>query len=132
LIVVVDTNIWVSALQFGRNQGTPAKALSRAVQRDTIAIADEIEAEVLRILVTRFGWLLQSAHEAIQMVLRNSVRHSLKNTVKVCRDPKDDVFLELATLARADFLVTGDKDLLVLGAYGHTKIITAFEYISLP
>jgi putative PIN family toxin of toxin-antitoxin system len=131
LIVVVDTNIWVSALQFGRNQGPPAQALAKATQQDTIAIADEIEAEVFETLVEKFRWPSQRAHEAIRLVLKNSIRYSLLQNVQLCRDPKDNMFLELAARARADYLVTGDKDLLVLGSYSATRIITPLEYISL-
>jgi uncharacterized protein len=39
------------------------------------------------------------------------------------------MFLECATLAKADFLIAGDKDLLTLGAYKGTRIITPSEYL---
>jgi predicted nucleic acid-binding protein len=63
------------------------------------------------------------AQEAIPELLDN---------VHICRDPKDDMFLECAALAGADVLVTGDKDLLSLGTYGSTKIITPLEYVAMP
>lgn len=44
--------------------------------------------------------------------------------VQLCRDPKDDKFLSLAMNGQADYIVTGDKDLLVLKKVGRTKIIT--------
>lgn len=48
-----------------------------------------------------------------------------------CRDPKDDYLLALAQEAKADYLLTGDKDLLVLEYIGKTQIITVsfFEEI---
>ena len=46
--------------------------------------------------------------------------------------PKDNMFLECATLARADVLVTGDNDLLSLGSYLETRILTPSEYLDLP
>ena len=42
----------------------------------------------------------------------------------MCRDPKDDFLLGLAKKSSADYLVTGDKDLLDLKKYQNTEIIT--------
>jgi putative PIN family toxin of toxin-antitoxin system len=42
---------------------------------------------------------------------------------KVCRDPKDDHVLALAKSVRADVLLSNDKDLLVLGSYGKSRIM---------
>ena len=53
----------------------------------------------------------------------------VKSNVVVVRDPKDDFLLNLATDGRADFLITGDKDLLVLGQYEATKILTLNEFL---
>jgi hypothetical protein len=52
----------------------------------------------------------------------------IKTVVTVCRDPKDNFLLALAKDGKADYLLTGDKDLLDLIKFGKTKIktITAF------
>lgn len=42
----------------------------------------------------------------------------------ICRDPKDDYLLALSKVAKADLLITADEDLLVLGKYGRTRIVT--------
>lgn len=47
MIVVVDSGIWISALEFG---GTPAAALERLFLVDDLAFCSEIEEEVLRVL----------------------------------------------------------------------------------
>ena len=49
--------------------------------------------------------------------------------IKVCRDPKDDMFLELASTIGADYIITGDKDLLVIGGYQGVKIRKPSEFI---
>jgi putative PIN family toxin of toxin-antitoxin system len=131
LIVVFDTNIWVSALQFGKRYSSPVQALEKAMREDIIAIADELEEEVFRILTEKFAWGTQKTASAIQSVLARSSRYTLKHTVNICRDPKDDMFLECAALARADYLIAGDKDLLILSSYKGTRIITPLEYIHL-
>ena len=45
-----------------------------------------------------------------------------------CRDSKDDYLLELALISDADFLITGDKDLLVMQTIGDCQIVTAMEF----
>lgn len=49
--------------------------------------------------------------------------------VKICRDPKDNFLLSLAVDGHADFLLTGDKDLLDLYSFGDTKIITISDFL---
>lgn len=50
-------------------------------------------------------------------------------TVKASRDPEDDKFLAAAVEARADYVVTGDKDLLDLKAYKVVRIITPAQFL---
>lgn len=47
----------------------------------------------------------------------------------MCRDPEDDYLLAYALVGKADYLVTGDRDLLVLGSVGKTKIVTAQQFL---
>lgn len=42
----------------------------------------------------------------------------------ICRDPDDNNILQLAETANANFIVTGDKDLLTLAVFGSTKIVS--------
>jgi len=55
---------------------------------------------------------------------------SVTSIVDLCRDPKDNFLLALAKDGNATHLLTGDKDLLVLGKAGKTKILTLSEYLS--
>ncbi|MEP2774122.1 MAG: putative toxin-antitoxin system toxin component, PIN family [Fulvivirga sp.] len=55
----------------------------------------------------------------------------VKTKVKKCRDPKDNFLLSLAIDGKVDFLVTGDKDLLVLDKINGTKIITLSDLTNL-
>ena len=50
--------------------------------------------------------------------------------VEECRDPKDDKFLELAINGNAEYLITGDKDLLVLDPFRETHILSAKDFIA--
>jgi putative PIN family toxin of toxin-antitoxin system len=53
----------------------------------------------------------------------------ISESITVCRDPKDDKLLELAVSGTADFLVTGDKDLLVLNPFRGVEIISPREFL---
>ena len=70
--------------------------------------------------------------QALDVAIKRSVRCQLQHNVHVCRDPKDNMFLECAALARADVLVTGDNDLLSLAKYRETDIVTPAQYLDLP
>jgi putative PIN family toxin of toxin-antitoxin system len=129
LIVVLDTNIWVSGLQFAKTYGTPTRAIQKAMSHDVIATCSEIEAEVRRVLTGKFLWESARVDRALDLILARSMRVQLSGTVKVCRDPSDDMFLECAAQARAHFLVAGDKDLLVLGEFQGTRIVTPAIYV---
>ena len=48
--------------------------------------------------------------------------------IRISRDPDDDKFIECAAAAGAFFIVSGDKDLLVLKRYEDTEIITAKDF----
>jgi putative PIN family toxin of toxin-antitoxin system len=53
----------------------------------------------------------------------------ISETITVCRDPKDDKLLELTVCGNAGFLVTGDKDLLVLNPFRGVEILTPREFL---
>jgi len=53
---------------------------------------------------------------------------SVTSAVELCRDPKDNFLLNLALDSQADYLLSGDEDLLVLGSVGSTSIMTLAEF----
>jgi len=48
--------------------------------------------------------------------------------IDVCRDKKDNFLLEVALEGKADYLITGDEDILVLGSFHNTKIIRPKDF----
>lgn len=52
----------------------------------------------------------------------------IKSKVKICRDKKDDFLLALAKDGKADFLVTEDKDVLKIGSFEKTKILSLTDF----
>jgi uncharacterized protein len=129
LIVLFDTNVWVSALHFSKGFSTPRQALELGKHRDVIATCDEIEEEIRRVLTVRCGWPLDHVQWSFEAAFTQSIRVTLQHTVSICRDPKDNMFLECAQRANADVLVAGDKDLLILERFGNTRILTPAQYL---
>lgn len=54
----------------------------------------------------------------------------IQEEIQACRDVKDDKFLELAVNGNADFIVTGDADLLILNPFRKIEIITPEMFVS--
>lgn len=63
------------------------------------------------------------------ILLKELQFQDVTSEVTVCRDPKDNKFLSLALDSNADFLVTGDKDLLEVGKFFKTEIITPRDFL---
>ena len=49
----------------------------------------------------------------------------------LCRDPDDDLILRLGAKAGCEYLITGDRDLLVLGRVGELRIVTPREFATI-
>lgn len=64
-------------------------------------------------------------------IVKNIDPVEIKSKVTICRDAKDNKFLECSLDGDADYLVTADEDLLVLKSYGQTKIIPSDEFIKI-
>lgn len=127
MIVVLDTNVWISALEFG---GIPDLAVFRALTQDQLAISDFIEAEIVRVLTGKFGREPVELRTQLDEMLLQALWVEVTGRVKgVCRDPDDDAVLETAWKARAGCLVAGDRDLLSLGAFRGTQIISPAAYV---
>jgi uncharacterized protein len=109
MIIVVDSNVIVSGLYFASGWGVPTRALEKAVNEDFIATCDEIDLELVRVLTEKFHWTPESVRAALQRMLERSIRVTLHGTVRLCRDPSDDKFLECAERAHAHLIITGDK-----------------------
>jgi putative PIN family toxin of toxin-antitoxin system len=54
---------------------------------------------------------------------------SVKSSVTICRDANDNFLLELCIDGKADYLITGDEDLLILNPFKKTKIIKFMDYL---
>ena len=112
--VVLDANVIVSAA-FG---GKPLQAVVRALEDHEVYLSLTIERELQEVISGLSKKLTKEQilfiREKFQQLLRLGKRISISTHVVLSRDPKDDHYLSLCKEAGAEFLVTGDKDLLSL------------------
>jgi len=122
--LVVDTNVLISIL-IGKSLGKlKAKLRSGEVQ----LVFSPILLDEFRSVVTRPHFRSYFEPEAVVRFLGLIERTGIKTLdvpakVAISRDPKDDYLIMLAKTSRADLLVTGDKDLLVLDGFEGVRII---------
>jgi putative PIN family toxin of toxin-antitoxin system len=127
--VVIDANVIISAA-FG---GKPLEAVARALKEHDVFISESILEElegVLRRLSKKLSpEQVHYLQEKVSQVLKVARRIPVSTKLSLSRDAKDDHYLSLCKEARADFLISGDKDLLdldseVLKRNGITCLIT--------
>jgi putative PIN family toxin of toxin-antitoxin system len=110
--VVIDANVMISAA-FG---GKPLEAVVRALDAHEVYLSQSIERELQGVISGLSKKLTKEqilfVQEKIQQLLSLSKRISISTHVVLSRDAKDDHYLSLCKEAKADFLITGDKDLL--------------------
>jgi putative PIN family toxin of toxin-antitoxin system len=134
LVVVLDTNVWVSGVFFQR--GIPAAILRAWRDRRfeivvTVETLDELETQ-LREKVTRFGAEPALATEWITYVKTYARVVPTTEAVRgVCRDPDDDKFLTAALSSGVSCIVSGDRDLQVLGEYQGVQVLSPREFAEL-
>ncbi len=123
----VDSNIYVSALQFGGiGVRLIGMARSGAIRMD---ISEAILAETIGVLRDKFGWDGYRLHFA-RLDLRKFAHIVVPTqTLNVNDDPDDNRILECAIAAGSDYIVTYDKDLLRLGEYAGIKIVRAVDFL---
>jgi putative PIN family toxin of toxin-antitoxin system len=131
---VIDTGVFVSALI--RKQGTTGDVLGALRDgRFTAIYTTDIVVEIIDVLGrTKFRAKYHIEPDDIT-ILVNLIRlrgELVTPTQKVtaCRDPKDDKFLEAALVAKADCIVSGDADLLVLNPFEEIPILRPAEFLA--
>ena len=128
--VVVDTNVVVSALLFGAS--VPGSAFVRVLDRGTILTSRSFVRELDDVLRrAKFDQYLsrEDRDRFLEALIRESELVDISETVKACRDPEDDRILELAVNGSADFVITGDADLLAMDPFRGTRIVTPADFL---
>ena len=134
-VVVLDTNVWISAMIWG---GEPAEIIL-AVEKGQIrvVVSEEIVEEISRTLdYHRLREVYESVNvnrqQLVETVLLIGKLVQVGSKVEVVEaDPSDNKILDCALTSKADFIVSGDKHLLRLKKFRNTQILTVAEFAKL-
>lgn len=128
--IVLDTNLLVSAAL--RRRSVPRQAFELAFRRGDVLVSSETLAELEEVLTrSKFDRYLSREKRVLFWAnfLNLAKLVAITESVSICRDPKDDKFLSLAVSGGADFLVSGDADLLVLHPFRGIGILTPVDFL---
>ena len=126
--VIFDTNIWISFL-IGKRLSKIKNLLSdgRIIVVTTNQLFDEIKLVTSRDKLKKY-FPKESVNELIELLETISEKIEITPTHFVSRDPKDNFLLDLIDFSKADYLVTGDKDLLKHNPFGTAQILTPADF----
>ena len=131
--IIIDTNLWISLLI-----GKKLTELSNLCNNNLISvyICEELKIEFLRIAfrdkikkyVTE-----QRIVDTLELIETSCISVTINNTIILSdlRDPNDMYLLDLAEKINADYILTGDNDLLVLRNHRQTKIVSFMEFMTI-
>ena len=130
--VVLDTNLVLSALVFAQGRLVPLRRLWQG-ERFQPLVSKVTAAELIRVLAyPKFKLTRDEQQELLADYLPWCTTVRMPNPLPEtpdCRDPFDLPFLQLAVVGKADYLVSGDQDLLSLEGQFACPIITADQFI---
>jgi len=128
--VVFDTNIFISA--FAIPGGNAEEAYLQAIQGTfELVTSVTILTETAGILRTKFEWADDKIEQFLQSVSRVATVLKTHPHLHVVQDEADNRILECAQLARADYIVTGDRHLLALQRHEQTTLISLADFLAL-
>jgi len=129
LTAILDTNLWISFLI-----GKQLSELKLLISEGVIipVYSQELLQEFLQVTQRqKFKKYFKSQAIIELIVFLNEIGKMVEITsmVSICRDPKDNYLLALAKDGNVDFLITGDKDLLILKRFEKTIILSYNEFL---
>ncbi len=114
-LFVLDTNIIVSAVLI--KEGKARQALDKAQATGVVVISTSVLSELEEVLARpKFNKYVSAVERKLFLAgfVKTVKFVEVEEKIEVCRDPKDDKYLELAVSGKATCIVSGDADLLVL------------------
>ena len=127
--VVIDTNLCISML-IGKRIGSLLQIFD--LPQYELVTSDDLINEILSVTARpKFAHYFNAddVQRFVQFLEEYSTKFQIGNIPQRCRDPKDDFLLELAVVADADILLSGDADLTDMKQIGHCRIMTVAEFL---
>jgi len=129
--VVFDTNVLIAALI---TEGLCSSLLVRARKHNfDLILSDDILREFKGILKNKFKLSSADISEIIAIITEaaSEIIHKTTCSPCICRDPNDDMIIACAVDSAADYIVTGDEDLLILKRYKNIVIMNPRNFETL-
>ena len=128
--IIIDTNLWISFL-ITKDYTKLDEILfaKKAVLVFSQQLLDEFLEVAKRPKLRRF-FSAEDIETLLETIEEYAIFVEVKSVVDMCRDPKDNFLLALSKDGKANILLSGDKDLLTLGKFGKTKILTISELLA--
>lgn len=127
--VIIDTNLWISFLIGKELANLKTLIVSGTIQ---VILCDQLQEEITRVTQRpklRKYFSPQKVNELLNLLAVIGLFVEIKSEVFICRDEKDNFLLALAQDSQANFLITGDADLLTLKEFEGTQIVTYQEFL---
>jgi putative PIN family toxin of toxin-antitoxin system len=130
-LLVLDTSVLVSAALFPGS--VPDQAVIFAFEHFHVATSDAMLAELKASLEKPKHQQYASVEQRLRFydIFRtNALAINVTESVVACRDPKDDMVLELALSAGSRIIVSGDKDLLTMNPFRGIEIVSPRQFVT--
>jgi len=126
--IILDTNLWISFLI--SKSLNKLDSLINSGKVKLLFSKESFEEFVEVVERPKFKRLFSSKdiEQIITLFDQFGELINVKSQVNICRDEKDNFLLNLSIDGKADYLITGDKDLLVLKKIKKTRILTITEF----
>jgi putative PIN family toxin of toxin-antitoxin system len=128
--VILDTNVVISALLVPH--GLPGRVFAEIEDRRSLLASEATLAELHEVLHRpKFDKMISDAvRKAFLKRYRDASKViAISSSIRACRDPRDDKFLELAVDGGAEFIVSGDADLLALNPFSDVRIVAPRAFL---
>lgn len=127
--IIIDTNLWISFLITKDFAKLDEILFSR---HGILVFSQELLDEFLEVARRpKFRRFFSSAdiEELLETIEEYADFVKVHSKIEICRDPKDNFLLSLSVDGNADYLLTGDKDLLDLTKFAETEILTISDFL---
>lgn len=127
--VVLDTNIYISAILFGRKPEEIRKLSQEG--KIELLVSEAIIAEVAEVLRKKFDWESWQISQVIDEIRETAILVIPRQTLSVIKKDEDDNrILECAVEGKAHYIISGDKrHLLPLKEYQGINILSPAEFL---
>lgn len=130
---VLDTNVLISRLLMPK--GVAGRAVDHALCRGILLVSEPTLDELVEVLGrSKFDPYVSREDRRQFVALLGGVARMvpITRTLRACRDPKDDKFLDVAVNGEARAIVTGDRALLDLDPFHDVRIVSPADYLAWP